>query len=108
MNSDNVPPASKRCKACKQIKPFDEFGKEAKGKDGLKSSCRSCISAKNKAYAAGSGADVKKANNQRYQAANADSLRQKRKDERLKKKYGDRYQDYLEHEEIRKKLKNDF
>ena len=108
MKKDDVPPAHKRCKACQQIKPFEEFGKEPKGKDGLKSRCRSCISIKNKEYGTGAGAEVKKANNEQYREANGDTLRQKKREARLKKKYGDRYQDYLDAEEQRKSLKELF
>lgn len=105
MQKDDVPPAHKRCKSCQQIKPFEDFCKESKGKDGLKSRCRSCISTKNKEYAHGAGAEVKKANNEQYREANGEALRQKKRDDRLKKKYGDRYQDYLDAEEKRKSLK---
>lgn len=107
MKKDDVPPAHKRCKACQQIKPFEEFGKESKGKDGLKSRCRSCISTKNKEYGSGAGAEVKKANNEQYREANRDTLRQKKRETRLKKKYGDLYQDYLDDENIRRTLNDE-
>lgn len=107
MNEDNIPAQHKRCTACQLIKPYEEFGKESKGKDGLKSRCRTCISQKNKAYAAGAGAEVKKNNNQMYRDSHGATLREKQRLARLKKKFGDRYQEYLIHEEIRKNLKND-
>ncbi|MDF3578167.1 hypothetical protein P3S20_24430, partial [Enterobacter hormaechei] len=47
-----LPPGFKKCKSCQQVKPFEQFGKELKGKFGLKSKCRACISEKNKTYAA--------------------------------------------------------
>ncbi|CZW01223.1 Uncharacterised protein [Enterobacter hormaechei] len=41
-----LPPGFKKCKSCQQVKPFEQFGKELKGKFGLKSKCRACISEK--------------------------------------------------------------
>lgn len=108
MSKDEVPAGHKRCKTCQQVKPFEAFGKEAKGKDGLKSRCRSCISYKNKEYAAGAGAEVKKINNQNYRDTNSEVLNEKKRLARLKDKYGEKYQDYLAHEAIRKKLNDDF
>lgn len=55
-----LPPGFKKCKSCQQVKPFEQFGKELKGKFGLKSKCRACISEKNKTYAAGPGAEVRR------------------------------------------------
>lgn len=72
-----LPPGFKKCKSCQQVKPFEQFGKELKGKFGLKSKCRACISEKNKTYAAGPGAEVKTQNNRTYQAENKTELAEK-------------------------------
>ena len=85
-----LPPGFKKCKSCQQVKPFEQFGKELKGKFGLKS-CRACISEKNKTYAAGPGAEVKTQNNRTYQAENKTELAEKMRVKRAKEKFGDRY-----------------
>ncbi|AOO59834.1 hypothetical protein ABLV51_19675 [Klebsiella sp. GB_Kp051] len=107
MDKDDVPAGHKRCKKCHLVKPFDSFGKETKGKDGLKSRCRLCISSKNKEYAIGSGAEVKKSSNQQYRDANSEVLKENKRLARLKLKYGELYNEYLAHEEIRKNLKDE-
>ena len=50
MANEDLPSGCKRCKGCNQVKPFEEFGKELKGKFGLKSKCKLCISDKNRIY----------------------------------------------------------
>lgn len=105
MADTNLLPGLKKCKACQQIKPFDQFGKELKGKFGLKSKCRACISEKNKAYAAGPGAEIKEKNNRSYQAENKAELAEKMRVKRAKEKFGDRYIAYLASLEALKKLK---
>jgi len=100
-----LPPGFKKCTSCQQVKPFEQFGKELKGKFGLKSKCRACISEKNKTYAAGPGAEVKTQNNRTYQAENKTELAEKMRVKRAKEKFGDRYNSYLASLESMKKLK---
>lgn len=105
MADDNLPPGFKECKQCQQVKPFEQFGKELKGKFGLKSKCRVCISDKNKTYAAGPGAEIKAQNNRSYQAENKTELAEKMRVKRSKEKFGDRYNAHLASLEAMKKLK---
>ncbi|MBL5885569.1 hypothetical protein I7V28_23295 [Lelliottia amnigena] len=94
MTDTDLPQGFKKCKSCLQVKPFPDFGKELKGKFGLKSKCRSCISDKNKTYGAGPGADIKKHNNQEYQAQHAAELAKKKRVKRAMEKYGENYETY--------------
>lgn len=105
MADTNLPPGFKKCKACQQVKPFEHFGKELKGKFGLKSKCRSCISEKNKNYATGPGAEIKEQNNKTYQAEHGIELAEKMRVKRAKKKYGDKYDAYLASLEALKTIK---
>ncbi|WP_144139222.1 hypothetical protein [Providencia rettgeri] len=73
---------SKVCKGCGVLFPFSEFGKEAKGKFGLKSKCRKCIADKNRNYAAGAGSEMISASQQRYREKHKDELRLKTKNAR--------------------------
>ncbi len=77
MANEDLPSGRKRCKGCNQVKPFEEFGKELKGKFGLKSKCKLCISDKSRSYAAGSGAGVKLQNNKKYQTEHKSELAEK-------------------------------
>ena len=95
MTSDDQPSGFKQCKGCGHVKPFDEFGKEAKGKFGLKSKCRLCISEKNKTYARGDGAAVKKRNNEEYWAEHRDDILKRINNNNARLKYGDNYELYL-------------
>ncbi|EMM3430068.1 hypothetical protein RRS04_004900 [Klebsiella aerogenes] len=90
-----VPAGHKKCSACCTVKPFSDFGKESKGRFGLKSKCKVCISVKNKSYAAGDGAEIKKRNNAAYQSEHREELLEKAKIVREKKKFGDRYDDMM-------------
>ena len=40
----------KKCSRCKKEKDFSEFGKEKKGKNGLKSICKKCCTKRQKIY----------------------------------------------------------
>ena len=95
MANEDLPSGCKRCKGCNQVKPFEEFGKELKGKFGLKSKCKLCISDKNRNYDAGSGAGVKLQNNKKYQTEHKSELAEKMRVRRAKKKFGDNYEAYL-------------
>ena len=39
---------TKECRKCEQVKSVDDFGKQAKAKDGLKNYCKECIAEMNK------------------------------------------------------------
>lgn len=106
MKDAEIPKGHKSCSECKIVKLFSEFGKEAKGKFGLKSKCKQCISDKNKSYSAGNGAAVKRKNNEAYQAEHKDELAEKMRIVRAKKKYGDRYSEYVESLAKLKQMKN--
>ena len=101
MNSEELPAGFKQCKGCKQVKPYDDFGKEIKGKFGLKSKCRSCISDKNKTYAQGDGAAVKKKNNEEYWNEHRD---ERINENNARRKYGDNYEQYKQSLATMKKL----
>jgi len=105
MTDTDLPPGFKKCKSCLQVKPFTDFGKELKGKFGLKSKCRSCISDKNKVYGAGPGAGIKKQNNQDYQAQHAPELAEKKRIKRAREKYGENYEAYAASIDAMKDLK---
>jgi len=45
-----IPPGYKACFRCGVIKPFSDFRKRVCSKDGLNSSCKTCISAVDKLY----------------------------------------------------------
>lgn len=105
MNDETLPYGYKKCKGCSQVKPFDDFGKEARGKFGLKAKCKTCISVKNKVYSDGPGAEVKNQHNKKYQSEHKEELAEKMRIARAKKKYGDRYDAYLADLEMMKTLK---
>ena len=46
MANEDLPSGCKRCKGCNQVKPFEEFGKELKGKFGLKSNASCALAIK--------------------------------------------------------------
>lgn len=46
--NDSTNPAGKRCSKCKEVKPLEMFSK-GNGKDGLQKTCKSCVSAYNRA-----------------------------------------------------------
>lgn len=104
MNSEELPAGFKQCKGCKQVKPYDDFGKEIKGKFGLKSKCRSCISDKNKSYAQGDGAAVKKKNNEEYWNEHRDEILERINENNARRKYGDNYEQYKQSLATMKKL----
>ncbi|WP_447886161.1 hypothetical protein [Serratia fonticola] len=83
-NDDSPVVQTKVCNGCKQVKPLSEFGKEAKGKFGVKSKCRLCIAEKNKSYAQSShGAEALSAARQLYRDNHRDQLAEKAKQARL-------------------------
>jgi len=104
MKSDELPAGFKQCKGCKLVKPYDDFGKEIKGKFGLKSKCRSCISNKNKIYAQGEGAAVKKKNNEEYWNEHRDEILERINDNNARRKYGDNYDQYKKSLDVMNKL----
>ena len=85
MDNDDLPIVqTKVCKGCKQSKPLSEFGKEAKGKFGVKSKCRLCIAEKNKNYSQSSnGAEALTAARQLYRENHRDEIAEKAKQARL-------------------------
>lgn len=87
MDNDDLPfVQTKVCKGCKQVKPLSEFGKEAKGKFGVKSKCRLCIAEKNKIYAQSDGAEALSAARQLYRENHREELAEKAKKARLDEK----------------------
>lgn len=57
----------KKCSTCKQDKPLSDFWKQPNKKDGLRYSCKSCLSARHSVYRKSqSGSVVVKENNLSY------------------------------------------
>ena len=61
---------TKPCSKCKEVKSFDDFAKQSKKKDGLRSQCRSC--------------------DQQYRDENRDAVR----DYHYRNRYGITYEEY--------------
>jgi 5-methylcytosine-specific restriction endonuclease McrA len=49
---DSLLEGAKRCTKCGETKPFTEFWKDKRGKNGLSARCKSCKGTQNRAYAA--------------------------------------------------------
>lgn len=63
----------KRCADCKEQRPAGDFGANKRSKDGLKSYCRSCSSARQRAYVAANREKVREAD-KRYYEANRETI----------------------------------
>ena len=63
----------KICCKCKVVKPFDEFGKDKKAKDGLNYNCKSCIKELNKEYRE-ANREKKAAKAKKYYEANKEKI----------------------------------
>lgn len=64
---DNLPiireGAEKRCSSCKEVKPVDEFYKDASRKDGLSTTCKKCHAKSVKKWEMNNAARFKEMNN---------------------------------------------
>ena len=91
----------KQCGCCKEWKELDEFGKCSRNKDGLRHSCKACISEQQKKYISKNRDKVRAKYRRRYLRKNASKIayrnahreeRQKEAKERSRKRNRDRYQ----------------
>ncbi len=44
------PPATKKCSACKDYRPLSAFARDPNAKIGIKAACKTCESARHRAY----------------------------------------------------------
>ena len=98
----------KVCTKCKEEKDLDSFHKHLKGKDGLTSSCKSCIKEYNIKYYQANSEKIAASNKEYYQAnpekiaarnkeyyqANKASIEETKRDWYYKKNYGISLDDY--------------
>ncbi len=63
----------KTCLCCGESKPYEDFYKDAKGKDGFRSSCKKCVCAKTTAYKHANPGKTKEAN-RRWREANREHV----------------------------------
>lgn len=71
----------KRCKNCHVEKPFEEFHKEPRNKDGCTGKCKSCMSDQSRQWR-DANRDSLLASKRAYHAEHADEINAKRRDER--------------------------
>lgn len=63
----------KQCAKCQQAKPFEAFGKHGIMPDGLRTTCKACVSAYNAQYRVAKGEDLKAAK-RAYGRRNAEAI----------------------------------
>ncbi len=82
-----LPRALKNANHVSKLNPLNSLEKSSRGKFGLKSKCRACISEKKqKRTQQAQGAEVKTQNNRTYRAENKTELAEKMRVKRAKEK----------------------
>lgn len=80
-------PGEKICRKCKQSKPFDQFYKRKRSKDGLTANCRECTLARYRQPSYKKRMDA-------YREENKEHLDQKAREARYLRKYGLTWDDF--------------
>lgn len=77
---------TKTCTKCKETKPFSEFHKDNRNKDGLVSHCKSCISEKGRRYREANKEKIAESKRRHYEANKEKAIERSRRHREANKK----------------------